>query len=107
MSGLHYAYVDSCDAFHGLIAERAVRRDGIAVLLDQPDKDCGCPERFLIVDGVHVIAHFEADGSCEAFYDAGDWDTNACFSAKDLDDLQDQAIAYLRGAIFAEHESSQ
>lgn len=104
MSELHYAYVDSEDAFLSNIACRAVERDGVRHLLDQPDRDCGCPERFLIVDRVHTVVHFEANGSCEAFYDAGDWIAEAVFHADDLDRLQEQAVNYLRDVIFTDCE---
>lgn len=59
------------------------------------DEECGCPVEEWIVHGVDVTLHFEADGTMEAYLDAGDWDLNLPLFAATMEDAREQTFTYI------------
>ena len=44
------------------------------LLVFGPMQDCGCPWEKWQFRGIILDLHFESDGSCDVYADAGDWD---------------------------------
>jgi len=52
----------------------------IELLARLPSDECGCPEELWRIDGLIILIHFEADGSCEMHTYAGDWESTNHFT---------------------------
>lgn len=61
-----------------------------------PDPDCGCPVEEWVLFGIHLLIHFESDGSMEVHADAGDWDRTFALRATDMGAAREEAFAWVR-----------
>lgn len=71
----------------------------IQMLAQLPSEECGCPEEVWRVDGMILLFHFEDDGPCHAFIDAGDWEMETQISARSLDHLRALSFGWMADII--------
>lgn len=65
------------------------------LIAERASEDCGCPEEEWIMRNINVLIHFEPDGSGHIILDAGDWDDEATVRCSSMDDLREQAKAWV------------
>lgn len=72
--------------------------DPMAPVLERSyqDADCGCPVEEWICRGIELQLHFEADGTMEAYADAGEWDINLPLKATTMIAAREEAFAWVR-----------
>ena len=58
--------------------------------------ECGCPEETWNINGVDALIHLEPDGRGEIFLDAGDWQDEKIVDCCGIDNLLQQACAWVR-----------
>ena len=58
-------------------------------------EECGCPEELWLMGNIEVTIHLESDGSGHIIADAGDWEHDFTVQCASMNDLRDQAAAWI------------